>query len=61
MANAKYEIIDDKVKLSNILQEKQLLYIPNAEKIEVFRIRALKDFGDVKNGDLGGYVESGNP
>ena len=58
MANTKYEIIDDKVKLSNILQKKQLLYIPNAEKIEVFRIRALKDFGDVKKGDLGGYVES---
>ena len=24
----------------------------------LFRIRALKDFGDVKAGDLGGFVES---
>lgn len=26
-------------------------------RIKVFRIKALKDFGDVKKGDLGGYVE----
>lgn len=25
---------------------------------EVYRIRALKDFSDVKKGDIGGYVES---
>ena len=25
----------------------------------LYRIQALKDFGDVKAGDLGGYVESG--
>jgi hypothetical protein len=24
----------------------------------VYRIRALRDFGDVRRGDLGGYVES---
>lgn len=26
--------------------------------IKLYRIRALKDFKDVKAGDLGGYVES---
>ena len=26
--------------------------------VQVFRIRALKDFGDVKKGDLGGWIES---
>ena len=25
---------------------------------EIYRIRALKDFGNVKKGDIGGYVES---
>ena len=28
--------------------------------VKLFRIKALKDFGDVKKGDLGGYVESEN-
>ena len=26
--------------------------------IKLYRIEALKDFGDVKKGDIGGYVES---
>ena len=26
--------------------------------IKLYRIRALKSFGDVKKGDLGGYIES---
>jgi len=30
------------------------------ENRKLFRIRALKDFGNVKAGDLGGYVESEN-
>ncbi|WP_375674505.1 hypothetical protein [Bartonella sp. CL100XZDX] len=28
------------------------------DRITLYRIRALKDFGDVKKGDLGGWVES---
>jgi len=32
----------------------------NFENKKLFRIRALKDFGNVKAGDLGGYVESEN-
>ena len=27
-------------------------------KVDIYRIRALRDFGDVKKGDLGGYVQS---
>ena len=43
MENKKYEILEDDTLLHNGF----LLY----------RIRALKDFGDVKAGDLGGYIE----
>jgi hypothetical protein len=39
----KYKLTDEKIKYYN-----RTLY----------RIQALKDFGDVKAGDLGGYVES---
>jgi carbonic anhydrase/acetyltransferase-like protein (isoleucine patch superfamily) len=28
------------------------------EGIKLYRIKALKDFGDIKKGDLGGYIES---
>lgn len=30
----------------------------DCEGITLYRIRALKEFGDVKAGDIGGYVES---
>ena len=40
----KYELTEEKITLN----ENQTLY----------RIKALKDFGDVKAGDLGGFVES---
>src|SRR5438132_8371421 len=41
--NQKYELIADE-------------FIENIGK-KLYRIRALKNFGDVKAGDLGGYVE----
>lgn len=41
--DVKYKLTDEKIKYYN-----RTLY----------RIQALKDFGDVKAGDLGGYVES---
>ena len=44
MENLKYEI----------LQEKYIKY----NGIKLYRIQALKDFGDVKKGDIGGYVKS---
>lgn len=28
------------------------------EKMRIYRVRALRDFGDVKKGDLGGFVQS---
>jgi UDP-3-O-[3-hydroxymyristoyl] glucosamine N-acyltransferase len=40
----KYELTDETITIN----ETQTLY----------RIKALRDFGDVKAGDLGGYVES---
>ena len=40
----KYELTEETIKIN----ENQTLY----------RIKALRDFGDVKAGDLGGFVES---
>lgn len=52
-------------KTSGTLQESDTTkkYRLTGEKSEydesvIFRIQALKDFGDVKAGDLGGWVES---
>ena len=42
MAEKKYELTDEMIKI-----DKHFLH----------RIRALKDFGDVKKGDLGGFIE----
>ena len=39
--------------------EKKYELIPS-DKEGLYRIKALKDFNDVKNGDIGGYVESEN-
>lgn len=41
----KYEITDEKMKIDNVI---------------VHRIRALRDFAGVKQGDLGGFIESEN-
>ncbi|WP_375638704.1 MULTISPECIES: hypothetical protein [unclassified Bartonella] len=43
MIKKKYELTDETIKV---------------DRITLYRIRALKDFGDVKKGDLGGWVES---
>ncbi|WP_375652355.1 MULTISPECIES: hypothetical protein [unclassified Bartonella] len=43
MIKKKYELTDETIKV---------------DRITLCRIRALKDFGDVKKGDLGGWVES---
>lgn len=40
----KYELTDESIVLDN--------------GISLYRIRALMDFGNVKEGDLGGYVQS---
>ena len=39
--------------------EKKYELIPS-DKEGLYRVKALKDFNDVKNGDIGGYVESEN-
>lgn len=43
MSDKKYELTDEKIKW---------------EGRTLYRIRALKDFGYIKAGDLGGWVES---
>ncbi|WP_375639942.1 MULTISPECIES: hypothetical protein [unclassified Bartonella] len=43
MIKKKYKLTDETIKV---------------DRITLYRIRALKDFGDVKKGDLGGFVES---
>ena len=45
--NKKYELIKSK-------------YIVTNDGVVLYRIKALKDFGDVKAGDIGGYIESEN-
>ena len=44
----KYELTDDTITITT----------PNHQEKKVRRIRALKDFSNVKKGDLGGFVES---
>lgn len=65
MYDRKYEIIpEDSMKVSNADYrwnfEQSKGYGSGCPDITVHRIRALRDFGDVKAGDLGGYVESEN-
>jgi hypothetical protein len=43
----KYELLTDDVLEPGV-----------AVRCKLFRIRALRDFGEVKKGDLGGYVQS---
>ena len=42
----KYELTEEKIKIN--------------ENKTLYRIKALRDFGDVKVGDLGGFVQSKN-
>lgn len=48
MENKKYELVKD---------SPMKIIIGNSQTT-VYRVRALKDFGDVKKGDLGGYIQS---
>ena len=48
----KYELLKDDTK------EIRFKRAENIEKVTVYRIKALRSFGDVTEGDLGGYVES---
>ena len=43
MEDKKYELLEDDYK--------------EVFGIKSYRIRALKDFGDVKKGDVGGYIQ----
>ena len=43
-----------KYELSEITKEVNI----NCRKTKLYRIRALEDFGDVKKGDLGGWIEN---
>lgn len=51
--NSKYELVKDDIKEVTYNTK----YMTN-QTATVYRIRALKNFGDVKAGDLGGYVSS---
>ena len=46
MENKKYELLENDT------------IVINDGKTTLYRIKAIKDFGDVKSGDLGGYIES---
>lgn len=48
MENKKYELA----------KEYPMRVVVGNSQTTLYRIRALKDFGDVKKGDLGGYVQS---
>ena len=55
-ANSKYELVKDDIKNVSFLMNPKTNYY--SSPIVLHRIRALKDFGDVKKGDLGGYITS---
>ena len=58
--------------LNNSVMQERIIIFMNEKKYELtenfikvlgkklYRIRALRDFGDVKTGDLGGYIEKWN-
>ena len=55
MKNTKYELVENDTKtITYLINPKTKEY---SDPITLYRIRALKDFGDVKKGDLGGYVD----
>ena len=43
--------------ISNVIMGKKYELIPS-DREGLYRVKALKDFGNVKNGDIGDYVES---
>lgn len=49
----KYELTDEYIAINEFDYKKNTL-----NDIKLHRIRSLRDFGDVKKGDLGGYIES---
>lgn len=66
-----FAISENKIKFTRDRKAEVALFINDSKKYELvpesikhfyhrpmYRIRALKDFSDVKKGDLGGYVES---
>lgn len=53
----KYKFIGDGYPLERILGNRISW---SDDSVMVYRIQALRDFGDVKEGDLGGYLESEN-
>ena len=56
MKNTKYELLENDTKtVTYLINPKTKEY---SDPITLYRIRALKDFGDVKKGDLGGYVDA---
>lgn len=40
------------------LTDETIFIVRNGAEITLHRIQALRDFGDIKAGDLGGYIES---
>lgn len=59
----KYEVLTKKAKTvyragNGYVEQTDTSYSEGEDPTTVYQIRALKDFGDVKAGDLGGFVES---
>lgn len=51
-----FNILNNKNKKYEMLQDDTIII----EKTTLYRIRALKDFGNIKKGQLGGYIEKEN-
>lgn len=54
----KYELVPTDIKKSTILKRVTWDDIDDTADVTLYRIRAIKSFGDVKAGELGGLVES---
>ena len=52
MIDKKYELMDDCIEISSKDTKSSI------DNIKLYRIKALKNFGDVKAGDIGGCVQS---
>ena len=55
MEEKKYEFTDETMVITNTLGDETI--IGETKEYTLHRIKALKDFGDVKKGDLGGFIE----
>ena len=44
-------------KKIDITDEKKMVALSDGTERTVYRIKALRDFGDVKTGQLGGWIE----